>query len=352
MTKRAAIILSGGKAERFQSEEETWRDKALVELSGKPLLVHAVESVQCHVDETVVVVNDENRLALYTEVLETRDMRGVRLVTDLKIDHFGGPLLAIYTGLKSVKADCCLTLPSDMPLIQPKVIEHIFTSAKHSLVTVPMWPNGRLETLVMALERKSILEIAETLCLLKRPRSDDIVRGALKVLFLSIVSEIQKVDPELKSFVNINAPEDLTSLEPRRAQGTLTKNMQLDLGALPMRELKHLQEASALAKTDQLPEASENFASTGARFERMNLFFWAAISRENEGKTLKRQIRHQIEPKITATKTMKAKEAFLRAANNYELESDMHDRKCFVFPSERAKSDKKWCELRAAELTT
>jgi hypothetical protein len=239
-----------------------------------------------------------------------------------------------------------------MPLVQPKVIEHMFTSAKHSRVAVPMWPNGRLETLVMVLERKSIVEIAETLCLLKRPRSDDIVRGALKVLFLSIVSEIQKLDPELKSFVNINAPEDLTSLQPRRARGALTNNMQLDLGALPMQELKNLQEAAALTQTDRLPEASENFASVGARFESIELFFWAAISRENQGKTLKRQINHQIEPKIAVTVTMKAKEAFLRAANNYGLESDMNQRDCYVFPAERARSDKKWCELRAAELTS
>jgi molybdenum cofactor guanylyltransferase len=350
MTKRAAIILSGGKAERFQSEKQTWQDKALVELSGKPLLVHAVENVQNHVDETVVVVNNDNRVAQYSEVLARHHVSCVSLVKDIKIDRFGGPLLAIYTGLKFAKADRCLTLPSDMPLVQPRVVEHLFSSAEDSRVVIPMWPNGRLETLVMVLERRRILEIAQALCRLKRPRSDDIVRGALKVLFLSIVGEIQKLDPDLRSFVNINALEDLTNLQPRRAQGLMNENMRFDLGNLPVRELKHLQEAAALAQTNRWLEASEIFALTGARFESSNLFFWAAVSRENEAKSLKKQIEHQTEPKLAAIQITRVREAFLAAANNYELESEMHEKNCFVFVAERARSDKKWCKARAAEL--
>lgn len=112
MMKRAAIILSGGKSERFQNEKQTWQDKALVELLGKPLLIYAVENVQNLVEEIVVVVNDERRMARYSEVLTRHYIRNVQVVVDEKIDHLGGPLVAIFTGLKSVKADHCLTLPS------------------------------------------------------------------------------------------------------------------------------------------------------------------------------------------------------------------------------------------------
>ena len=45
MAKRAALILAGGKARRFQSIDKIWQDKALAELSGKPLLIHAIENV-------------------------------------------------------------------------------------------------------------------------------------------------------------------------------------------------------------------------------------------------------------------------------------------------------------------
>ena len=84
------------------------------------------------------------------------------------------------SGLKAVQADYCLTLPCDMPFLQPAVADYLFSEAEGFDVAVPMWPNGRLETLLMVLERQSGLEITETLCKLKRPRSDDIPRGAAK----------------------------------------------------------------------------------------------------------------------------------------------------------------------------
>ena len=349
MMKRAAIILSGGKSERFQNEKHTWQDKALLELRGKPLLVHAVENVQNLVDEIVVVVNDESRMAQYSEVLARHYTRNVRLSVDEKIDHLGGPLVAIFTGLKSVKADYCLTLPSDMPLLQPKVIEYMFSAAENSRVVVPMWPNGRLETLVMGLERKSALEIADTLCTLKRPRSDDIIRGALEVLFLSIVGEIRTLDPELKSFVNINSPEDLTNLQPRRVQGSLTENMQLNSGYLPTLELKRLRDAAASVHGNKFSGASRIFASCGNRLEKRGIFFWAAISRENEGKSLLQwTLRHE-EPKKKATCVAKARKAFLKAAKNYALEAEMHEKNRYIFLAERATSDKTWCESHANE---
>ena len=54
MTKRAALILAGGKARRFQSKGENWQDKALAMLSGKPLLIQAIENVEGVVDEIAV----------------------------------------------------------------------------------------------------------------------------------------------------------------------------------------------------------------------------------------------------------------------------------------------------------
>ena len=63
MTRRAAVILAGGKGKRFQSKPEIWQDKALAPLFGKPLLIHAVEKVREVVNEIVVCVNDEERKA-------------------------------------------------------------------------------------------------------------------------------------------------------------------------------------------------------------------------------------------------------------------------------------------------
>ena len=153
MTKRAALILAGGKARRFQHESEEWQDKALALLCGKPLLIHVVENAREVVDEIIICVNDETRRTKYTKVMENHNVDNVRLVVDEKISHVSGPNVAILTGLKATKTDFCVTLPCDMPFLKPKIINYLFDAAEDAQVTVPMWPNSRIETLVMVLER-------------------------------------------------------------------------------------------------------------------------------------------------------------------------------------------------------
>ena len=349
MAGRAAIILAGGKGERFQSEPEIWQDKALAPLFGKPLLIHAVENIREVVNEIVVCVNDEKRKARDAEVLKEYGLENVKLVVDEKCDHLGGPLVAIYTGLKSVDADYCITLPGDMPLMQLKVAKYMFDKAKKALVVVPMWPNGRLETLNMVLQKNSALQIAQTLCQLERPRSDDLIRGALNVFFASTVGEISSFDSELKSFVNINSREDLTKLQPRRVEGTVKENMHIKRGNLPTSELQQIQEAATLCKEHKLQEASIIFSSCASRLEKENSLFWAAVSRENEGKSRLGLSKLQNKPELSAKHAAEGRTALLKAATTYGLEAEMHEESRCAFLSDRARSDKAWCESRANE---
>jgi molybdopterin-guanine dinucleotide biosynthesis protein A len=347
MAKRAAIILSGGRAERFQNTHETWQDKALVELLGKPLLIHAVENVSEVVEEIIICVNNEKRRAQYAEILTGHSVKNVRLLIDAPCNHLGGPIVGILTGLIATKADYCFTLPSDMPLLKPKVIDHMFNSAKNTRVVVPMWPNGRLETLTMVLKKPEVLEIAKTLCMLRRPRSDDIIRGALNVLLISIVGEISAFDPELKSFININSQADLTRLQPRQAQGPVAESLQLNLGDLPTPELRCLQTAAALFNEDKFLEAARAFSSCATRLEKEDSCFWAAISRENEAKSLLSLSKQQSNSEIAAEQEVRGKEALLKAASTYGCEAEIYDDAHGVFLAERARSNKEWCESLA-----
>jgi len=347
MAKRAAIILSGGRAERFQNTHKTWQDKALVELLGKPLLIHAVENVSEVVEEIVICVNNENRKAQYAEILTGHNVKNVRLLVDEPCNHLGGPIVGILTGLIATKADYCFTLPSDMPLLKPKVIDHMFNSAKDTRVVVPMWPNGRLETLTMVLKKPEVLEIAKTLCMLGRPRSDDIIRGAMNVLLISIVGEIRAFDPELKSFININSQVDLTRLQPRQAQGSVAGSLQLNLGDLPMLELLCLQTAAALFNEGKFLEASEAFSSCATRLEKEDSYFWAAISEENEGKSLLSGSKQHGKQTFATEHALRGKKTLLKAASTYGCEAEIYDDAHGVFLAERARSNKEWCESLA-----
>ncbi|TRO47994.1 molybdenum cofactor guanylyltransferase [Candidatus Bathyarchaeota archaeon] len=344
MAKRAAIILSGGRAQRFQNSHETWQDKALVKLLGKPLLIHAVENVREVVEEVVICVNNDNRKLQYAEILKKHRVKNIRLLIDKPCNHLSGPIAGILTGLIATEADYCFTLPSDMPFLQPKVIDYMFNSAKDTRVVVPIWPNGRLETLTMVLKRPDALEITKTLCMLGRPRSDDIIRGASNAFFISTVGEIQTFDPELKSFININSQEDLSRLQPRQAQGPNAESLRLNLGDLPTAKLQRLQTAAELFNEAKFLEAAKTFSSCATQLEKEELRFWAAISRENEGKSLLNFSKQYIRQKLTTEQAVKAKEALLKAASNYDLEAKIYDNVNGVFLAERAISNKKWCE--------
>ncbi len=213
-----------------------------------------------------------------------------------------------------------------------------------------MWPNGRLETLTMILKKPDALEIAKTLCILKRPRSDDIIRGALNIMLISIVGEIRNVDPELKSFININSYKDLTRLQPRQAQGPIAKNLRIDLGDLPITKLKRLQKAATLFNQGKSLESSKAFSSCATQLEKDNHCFWAAISRENEGKSLLSFSELPKKQKFAAEKIVKAKEALSKAANTFELEAKIYDNVNGIFLAERARSNKKWCKSLVNDL--
>jgi len=344
MTKRAALILAGGESRRFQIKPEQWYDKALAELYGKPLLVHVVENVRRVVDEVIICINDETRKPKYIQTMKKHNLSDVKFVVDEKISHISGPNVAIMTGLKSTRADLCITLPCDMPLLKPQIIEYFFDVAGDAQVTVPLWPNGRLETLVMILERGIAAEITQTLCILRRPRSDDIIRGASKVFFISPVGEMKTLDPELKSFVNINRHEDLFKLQTRQAHGSITENFKANLGTLMISELKRIQEASTFYHETKLAEAATIFSSCAASLEKEKSLFWAGISRENEGKTLIAWSQLQNESEIGVELDSKAEGALLAAIKNYRLEADAYLKKRCKFLAERAMADKAWCE--------
>jgi molybdopterin-guanine dinucleotide biosynthesis protein A len=350
MAKRGAIILSGGRSERFRRSQTTWHDKALVELLGKPLLVHAVENVREVVDEIVICVNNEKRKVQYSEVLKRHSIKNTRLVVDKQSNQLGGPIVGILTGLLAIKADYCFSLPSDMPLLQPKIIDYLFNSIEDARVVVPMWPNGRLETLNMVLKKNDVLEIAKTLCQLRRPRSDDIVRGSLNVLLISIVGELRAIDPKLKSFININSPADLDRLQPRQAQGPIAKTLRLNLGDLSISELLRLQNASKLLNENKFLKASKTYSSCAIELENECSCFWAAISRENEAKSLLNLSKQQSEQQIATEQALRSKEAFKKAVNNYDSEAKIYENAHAIFLAERAMSNKEWCSSQERRI--
>ncbi len=336
MSSRAALVLAGGSAKRFQAQHHTWQDKALAELEGKPLLVHAIQNLQDIVDEVVVCVNSKERKAQYSQVIAKYGLDDVKFVVDEKNSPINGPSLAIMSGLKALSAMYCLTVPCDMPFLKQEVADYMFKVAEGFDVAVPMWPDGTLTTLLMILRRNNSTEITQTLCALKKPRADSIPRAASKLLLISPLKEIKKLDQDLKSFININRKEDLAKLQSHRIEEAAeTDNLKLNKGDLPVSDLRLLREGKKKLDEGKFLEARNIFASCTDDFETQNIAFWAGVSAEKLGESL-----------LKVPSAAKAREAYFHAAKNYQTEAEMYTIKGCRLLADRALADSLWYQLQ------
>jgi len=352
MTKKAALILAGGQARRFQVKREEWKDKALARLYGKPLIVHVVEAVNNLVDSIVICVNEEARKPLYSEVLRKYSIGYVKFCVDERFPYVKGPITAIATGLKSTDADYCVVLPCDVPLMQPAVIEHLFNAVRDSSVAVPIWPDGRLESLIITCKRPITSQIAVALCKLGRRRPDDIIRGASRATFVSTVGDLKDLDPEFKSFVNINFREDLTRLPTRVVEdGPIKETLRLAIGCPRTPEWEQLETALEYSRGGKFLEASDMFSSLSSRFENRKLNFWAGITRENEGRSLYNLSEMQQNARFKKDYYVQSKIAFTKAAENYELEAEFYEKNQLSFLAKRAKTDELWAASQSEMLS-
>ncbi|MGQ9552089.1 MAG: molybdenum cofactor guanylyltransferase [Candidatus Bathycorpusculaceae bacterium] len=344
------MILAGGQARRFQAGKRFWEDKALALLFGRPLLVSVVERVSGVVGEVVVCVNDDARRLRYLQVLQEHSAGNVRVYADDEFVDVKGPIVGIFTGLRSAGADRCIVLPCDVPLIEPAVVDYLFNAVGGSCVAVPVWPDGGLESLVMACERAMAVEIAGALCELGRRRPDDIVRGAPEVAFVSIVASLKRFDPEFRSFVNINLPGDLALLPSRVVEGGPVKeDFRLRAGCPGTSELELLKAASKRYHAGEFLVAAELFSSLSARLAEGGLFFWAAVAKESEGKSLFGFSEVQRDAGLRREYVAKGRSAFAEAAENYRLEAEAYERSHVSFLAGHARADCSWCQRRAGE---
>jgi molybdenum cofactor guanylyltransferase len=346
MVGRAALVLSGGSARRFQTQTAGWQDKALAETDGKPLLVRAVENVHEVVDEVIVCVNNEERKAKYLEILGKHGL-DVHFAVDRKAE-ISGPAVGIMSGLHASKADYCLAVPCDMPFLKAEVADCLFAQADGFEVSVPMWPDGRLETLNMTIQREVGLEITQTLSSLNRSRVDDIIRASAKTLLVSPLKEIKKFDPDLKSFVNINAQEDLKKLPIRHIRGPVKENVQLSTRVRTVSDLKLLRDGAGLLKKGDFSGAEKTFDLAKIGFEVDSGFFWTALAGERKGEALLKLLApsEQTEPEKAAKIEAEIKSAFAGAVKSYQFEAAIYEKNRCSFLFERALSDKAWCESK------
>jgi molybdenum cofactor guanylyltransferase len=196
---KSAIILAGGKSERMG------KNKAIVDIMGKPLLSWSVDSLSKLVDDLVIVSRNDNDAKLYEKILSER----VRIVIDDSV--LEGPLVGIISGFKVVKSDYCYVHPVDSPVIKKEVIEYLFGKAQNFDGAVWKINDETIEPLHAVYRVNSVLKISERV-LKTGNTSAKILSKEIQIKYLGL-DELRSMDKNTVSLFNINTPSDIQFIE-------------------------------------------------------------------------------------------------------------------------------------------
>jgi molybdopterin-guanine dinucleotide biosynthesis protein A/molybdopterin converting factor small subunit len=181
-----AIILTGGKSSRMGEA------KALLLFDDEPLIVHSARALKRLFAEIVVVAAPEQELPPLPAKIVRDEIA------------YQGPVGGIYYGLKAAGGEFCFVTSCDAPFLNVALISYLAAQIPGYDVVVPYW-EARYQPL-HAVYRTSVL-----------PRlKEQLERGELRPIYLLDKvrtrkveqDEIEKLDPDGMSFLNINTPQD------------------------------------------------------------------------------------------------------------------------------------------------
>jgi len=211
---RTAIIL----AEEFSSPLE--QDKAMMILNGKPLLRHVVDAIGVLVNEVIVVTNSQERVQEYTRVV------GGEVKFAVNVDETKSPLVGAVAGFELAEGKHSALLAADTPFISPDVIDLFFELCQGKTAVIPRWPDQLIEPMHAIYHTKSALEAARIALGEGKLDLQSMVENLGGVRYVSTLV-VKELDPELKTFFNVNTPVDLkmaeTMAKPRRTKSTRRK---------------------------------------------------------------------------------------------------------------------------------
>lgn len=185
----SAAVVAGGGSRRMG------RDKAWLDLGdGTPIVLRATTVLAGVADEVFIVANDPAFEALSLRVVPDRYQGG-------------GALGGIATAVAAAAHDVVLVAACDMPFLSAAVWRLLIQLAPgHDVVVARV--GGELETL-HAVYAKSCLGAMESALRSRRMR---VISFFPDVRVREVgEDEIRAADPQLRSFINVNTPEELES---------------------------------------------------------------------------------------------------------------------------------------------
>ncbi|MDD1701150.1 MAG: molybdenum cofactor guanylyltransferase [Methanoregula sp.] len=194
---RSAVVLVGGEARRANGQE-----KYFFTYQGRTFIERLVDSLRQVVDEIVLVARNPEQCKRFGKI------EGIRCISDIRVGI--GPIGGLHAGSLAAQGDLIFVSACDMPCIDPSVIAHLFSVIDNYDAVIPIWNPEMLEPLHAVYRRTALLSYLE---------SHDSLSLRAMVMSLSAlyvpVNELKILDPDLKTFTNINKLEDLEHINTR-----------------------------------------------------------------------------------------------------------------------------------------
>lgn len=188
----SGVILAGGKNTRYPEI------KSFLKIGNTTIIEKTLDLFKSIFDEVFISTNTPEIYFRFQ----------VPLLGD--ITNSKGPMSGIYTSLVNISNDCLFVVACDMPFLKDSVISFICKKHKEASkdllvdATIPIF-NGRPQPL-MGIYCKSVISHIED-SILKEKTS---MKRFLEEINANYIDEkeLKNIDPEGKSFININTPED------------------------------------------------------------------------------------------------------------------------------------------------
>ena len=192
---RAAIVLAGGVGKRIGG-----LDKPLLQIYGIPMLKYVMDAVREVCDEIVVSVGSPKRGMRYGNLIGD-----VKIAYDVLEDF--GPLEGIRQACRVVSRGRVAIVACDLPLIDPAIIEYLFSRIGPFDGAIPQWPDGKVEPLCSVFRTNCLTEAVEEAC----RRDERRIMNAYRTMGIRYVptQELGRIDHRLISFTNVNDEHDL-----------------------------------------------------------------------------------------------------------------------------------------------
>ena len=193
----SAILLAGGHSSRMG------KDKALLPLPGNQnhsFVEHLASLFSLYCLEVLLVVRDPAQALEYEALVPV----GIRILTDETPDN--GPLMGLYTGLRAMRPASShgLALAVDMPFVQPALISFLLSQPLTGELLIPLVEQK--PQVLLAVYPRTALPPIQT-CLQEGRRDPRSLLAVCSVHYLE-EQQLREVDPQLRSFVNVNTPEE------------------------------------------------------------------------------------------------------------------------------------------------